>query len=387
MADTLETRVLPYGQESHDALVRPSHDEQSRQEFVKSAKAYLATTISPGNKDLFEKVVEPNFEATHSRAPADRHEVRKEMEKENDYRAWCVERQLPEMIERAGDLDDGLGATLRLDESLEIPRYQRLADIHRMPGGYHSEVTKNDIGAGAIYDRAVYLYAWGRMGTRNDDMGASTVEYIKREFPDFKPRRILDLGCSVGHSTIPYVDAFPDAEVYAVDVAAPVLRYAQARANALGRTVHFSQQNAELTDFPDGYFDLVVSHILLHETSRKAIGRIMAETYRVLAPGGLTLHAEVPQCENMTPYDVFALDWDTYYNNEPFWGTSHDMSLVDLCVKAGFDAGDVIEETIPSAIETVPGRNLVFEGGDFGGAGEWFVFGATKASATEEQVA
>ena len=280
------------------------------------------------------------------------------MEKENYYRTWCVlqrasqeikwdavitsvERQLPEMIDNAARLD-GAGATLRLDETLEIPRYHRLADIHCMPGGYHSEVTENDLGAGAIYDRAVYLYAWGRMGPRNDDMGASTVEYIKREFPDFKPRRILDLGCTVGHSTIPYVDAFPDAEVHAVDVGAPVLRYAQARANALGKTVHFSQQNAELTDYPDGYFDLVVSHILLHETSRKAITRIMAETNRVLAPGGLTLHAEVPQYDGMTPYDAFALDWDTYYNNEPFWGTSHDMSLVDLCVNAGFDADDVI---------------------------------------------
>src|SRR5262245_2971049 len=120
MTITEPVRVLPYGQESHEALVRPTHDEQSRQEFVKSLKAYLATNISPGNKDLYDKKVVPEFVAQHGRTPADRHEVRREMEQENYYRTWCVlqrasqeikwdavissvERQLPEMIERAAE--------------------------------------------------------------------------------------------------------------------------------------------------------------------------------------------------------------------------------------------------------------------------------------------
>jgi len=29
------------------------------------------------------------------------------------------------------------------------------------------------------------------------------------------------MGCSVGHSTLPYVDAFPDTEVHAIDLAGP----------------------------------------------------------------------------------------------------------------------------------------------------------------------
>ncbi|MCL6753034.1 methyltransferase domain-containing protein [Nostoc sp. CCCryo 231-06] len=61
---------------------------------------------------------------------------------------------------------------------------------------------------------------------------------------------------SIGNSTLPYVDGFPDAEVHAIDVGAPMLRYAHARAESLGKRVHFSQQNAEQTNFPDESFDL-----------------------------------------------------------------------------------------------------------------------------------
>src|SRR5205807_7337786 len=86
-------------------------------------------------------------------------------------------------------------------------------------------------------------------------------------------------------STLPYVDAYPEAEVHAIDVAAPMLRYAHARAEALGRRVHFSQQNAESTNFRDESFDLIVSHILLHETSAKAVRNIVRECHRLLRKG------------------------------------------------------------------------------------------------------
>ena len=67
----------------------------------------LFRSISPGNKDLYEKVVEPAFEATHGRAPADRHEVRKEMEKENYYRAWCVLQRASQEKIRSQSFDVG----------------------------------------------------------------------------------------------------------------------------------------------------------------------------------------------------------------------------------------------------------------------------------------
>ena len=387
--------IPDYEQFQHSVLPIPQHDESARQEFVKSLKLHLATNISPKNRDVYEQVAKPEFERENGRAPKNRHEVRKIMNKQTYYRFWSsmlrtsqemmwascqtpIERQLGDLIDQSKQ-SDGNSDTLRLNPDLEIPRYHTAVDIHCQPGAYHTEVTDDDLAAGALYDSGVYVYAMGRMGPLNDDMGASQVAYIKGAFPDFKPKRILDLGCAVGHSTVPYVDAYPDAEVHAVDVAAPMLRYADARARSLGKTIHFSQQNAESMDFEDGSFDLIVSHILLHETSAKALKNILAECSRLLAPGGLMVHSETPPYKDMDEYDAFILDWDTYNNNEPFWGYTHELDLDTLVSEAGFDPSHNFEAMAPSVFEAAQNkRTNVFQGGDFGGGGIWYLWGCWK---------
>ena len=384
-------------QRAHAVLPRASHDEAARQAFVQSLKIHLASEVSPGNKQVYESAVKPAIIAQKGRPPADRHEVRQLMRRQPYYQMWSslqrtsqemmwdavstsVERQLDGLVVAARSHSGQLGS-LRLDPSLQIPSYHTAVDIHCQPGGYHTELCADDVAAGAIYDRAVHVYAMGRMGDLNDDLGASAVAWLRRTHPDFKPRRILDMGCSVGHSTLPYVDAFPEAEVHGIDVGPAMLRYAHARAESLGKRVHYSQQNAEQTDFESGSFDLVVSHILLHETSAKALPRIMREIQRLLRPGGMMIHAEVPQYEGMDPYDAFMLDWDTYNNNEPFWGATHDTDLVKLAADAGFPADGVFQVMTPSAIEEAKARTQLLQGGDFAGAGVWFLYGAVKAPA------
>ena len=371
------------------------HDEQALQDYVREFRRYLRLDVMPGTRQVFEQHVRPRFAKQHGRDFEDYHEVRRMMTRNAYYQFWSamqrrsqemmwesvgssVERQLPELVSKARAAGSRYG-TLRLDPDLEVPGYHSAVDIHCQPGGYHTELTEDDVAAGAVYDRAVYLYAMGRMGPFNDDIGASLAQHIRREFPDFAPKRILDLGCSVGHSTVPYVEAFPGAEVHAVEIGAPMLRYAHARAESLGVPIHFSQQNAEAMDFEDESFDLIVSHILLHETSKKAIRRIMAECHRLLRPGGLMLHGEVPQYASMPVFDAFMLDWDTYNNNEPFWGTVHDMDLEELAAGAGFARDRVVQILAPSAFAAAEAkRTHRFQGGDFGGGGQWFAFGAWK---------
>lgn len=381
------------GQLQHDLLPRANHDELARQDFVHSLKLHLATRVAPGNKHVYERRAKPRFEQQAQRPPKDRHEVRHVMQDEPYYQTWSalqrtsqemmweavevsVTRQLPALVARASQPAKPLGS-LRLDPDLAIPAYHTAVDIHCQPGGYHTEGGPDDVAAGAVYDRAVYIYAMRRLGALNDDMGQSVVAYLQHRQPDFRPARILDMGCTVGHSTLPYADAYPAAELCAIDVGAPVLRYAHARAEALGKRVHFSQQNAERTSFADASFDLIVSHILLHETSSRALRNIVRESYRLLAPGGLMIHQEVPQYHGLDPYQAFVLDWDTYNNNEPFWGTLRDSDLTAIAREAGFAEERVLETMIPSAAQ-VKARTGRFQAGDFGGSGHWFVFAATK---------
>jgi len=383
-------------QKEHRALPRTTHDEAARQEFVRSYKKYLVNHVHAGNREVYDKRVAPAFERDHGRPPANRHEVAERMTGDEYYRMFSallrnsqemmwsacqmpVERELPRLNARINSTKAKTGGTLKLDPSLEIPRYHKAVDIHCQPGGYHTEFTVDDAAAGAIYDRAVHIYAMGQMGPTNSDMGDSAILWLQERRPGFKPKRILDLGCAVGHSTVPYAKAFPEAEVYAVDVAAPMLRYAHARAEALGAKVHFSQQNAEALDFRNNYFDLIVSHILLHETSAKAMPRIVAECHRLLKKGGQMIHVETPPYKDMEPFDEFMLDWDTRNNNEPFWAAAHEFDHARLCRKAGFPEGAEFEGLIPSAFQVADkDRSHVFQGGDFGGGGFWYIYGAQK---------
>ncbi|MBM3504307.1 MAG: class I SAM-dependent methyltransferase [Alphaproteobacteria bacterium] len=379
----------------HAMLVDVAHDERSRQDFTAAFKSHLSSNVAAGTKLAYERRAKPTFARTAGRAPQDRHEVRRILSADSYYQAasslkrtaqelmWdsvgdCVERQLDRLVARAKTMR-GRKGSLRTDPKLVVPRYHSAVDIHCMPGGYHGEIARDDVYAGALYDRGIYLFSMGLRGELNDDFGQSLVAWTKRTFPDFRPKRILDMGCSVGHGTLPWVDGYPKAEVHAFDIGAPMVRYAHARAVALGKTVHYSQQNAERTDFPDAHFDLVVSQIIIHETSRQALPRILRECHRLLKPGGIMLHMDGVDWANLDPYDAFVPDWDTYFNNEPFIGPMHDLDLPALAVEAGFARKNVIFTSATSARrdrENQGRRELT--SGDFGNVGAFMVFGAVK---------
>ena len=382
-------------QNRHEMLPETNHDELARQQFVRSFKEHLVANVHPGNRLAYENRVKPQYVKQHDREPQNRFEVRDVMVRDPHYQMFSsllrtsqemmwsaaqkpVQRNLDALSHKAGKQQNA-GGSLELDAALETPRYHSAVDIHCQPGGYHTEVCDDDVAAGAVYDRAVFIYAMGQMGPDNADMGASNAAWIKEKYPQFKPERILDMGCAVGHSTLAIADAWPDAEVHAIDVAAPMLRYAHARAEAMGKKVHYSQQNAEHTNFDDGSFDLVVSHILLHETSESAIHNIITECHRLLKQGGLMVHAETPPYKNLEAFDAFMLDWDTRNNNEPFWSRSHEIDYRVLSEKGGFNGDKVFEAMAPSAYQVAQAkRSKVFQGGDFGGGGLWFLYGCEK---------
>lgn len=343
---------IPRNQSEHPMMARRRHDDAARQKAVRTLRQRLLPRLAAGSREMYYRAVEPQLRRRHEGRPVeDFREIRAAMlelpyvrfqlgthrviqELMFETLVDSVEPQREELADKARTLPRGLGS-LRLDPALRPPRYVTAVDIHCQPGGYCHEAFPGDVSAGAIYDRSINMYQQGA-GGMTDYMGRSVVQYLAKAWPGFRPRRILDLGCTIGHSTHAYVRAFPDAEVHGVDVSAPLLRYGHARAEALGIAVHFSQQNAERTDFPDGHFDLVVSHILAHETAAHAWPAILAESRRLLAPGGITVHVDLPQLDEIDPYRRFIYANETHHNNEPFWTPYRLMDLPALMQSAGF---------------------------------------------------
>ena len=350
-------------QAQHDMLVSATQDEYNRQTYVGDLRRYLLNEVGGGLRGVYDSRVKPDFEQKNSRPPQNEHEIRRAMLKDPYTRTFstlirscqemiwdsvlpALERQRPTLNERAKQ-KNATCSTLELNPDVEVPRYLSAVDIHCMPGNYHKEWGDDDVAQGALFDRGLYIYQTGAAGPLCDSNGRTIAETIKRRWPDFKPKKILDLGCTIGNNTTPYTEVFPDAEVHAIDVAAPCLRYGHARAEALGKPVHFHQMNAEDLQFEDGSFDLVVSCILFHETSQSAVGQILSECNRVLSPGGLMLHMEMPRSSTMDPFEAFYMDWDAYYNNEPFFQAWTSVDIEAATVNAGFSAESYMNFLVP----------------------------------------
>lgn len=355
-----------FQQGNHPLLVDSSADDRARQEFVKSLKTQIQQGLLPAVSGAYFQRALPNFQKETGNPPQDHKDARKAFENDPLFKAYvsinrisqelqwfsvidALEGQEDELESKAEAIPPA-GGTLEVDPDFEVPKYISSLDIHCMPGGYCGPENAGKLHAGALYDRGVYLYAMGYMGPNNDDMGRSVCNYIKRNYPDFQPKRILDMGCTVGHSTLPYAELFPDAEVHAIDVAGSCVTYAHHRAEGMGFPVHFKQMNAEETSYEDESFDLIVSHILLHETSKKAMPKIFKECYRLLKPGGLMIHADLPPFDGMDPYTQMILDNETWFNNEPFWTAMRNTDQIALSVAAGFDQDDVAFDNAPMAI-------------------------------------
>lgn len=227
---------------------------------------------------------------------------------------------------------------LELNPDLVIPSHQTNVDIHRMPGGYLKDQGEDDFWSGVLYDHGVFLYGRGWLGPLNDEFGHTIIEQLlKPHYPQFNPQKILDMGCSVGHSTLPYTKAYSEAQVWGIDLGASLLRYATARANGLGQKVYFAQQNAEQTDFEDNSFDLVVSHIIMHEIPNIAKQRIFKESYRLLKTGGMMIHLDslLFMCPS-NPLMRYFRDTEVAYNSEPFVASAELEDLQKLALEAGF---------------------------------------------------
>ncbi|MBA2934802.1 class I SAM-dependent methyltransferase [Sphingomonas sp. CGMCC 1.13654] len=340
-------------QTRHAVLPEQTHDEAAREEYCGTLRKFFTETLWPGTREVYAGLERPRFEREHGRPPMNVREVKQAIEHSFYYRAsnlvgrcaqellWdtvgeSIERQLPALRAKAKPRSEARGS-VRINPDLAIPRYVDSVDIHVMPGNFHTERGEDDVYAGALYDRGVYHFAYGGMGPENDKLGVAMAGWLKSRFPDFQPKRILDMGCGPGFSTLPWKQAYPDAEVHGIDIGAPTIRYAHARAESLGVPVHFSQQDAVQTDFADGSFDLVTSCLLTHEMPVHLIRRMFAETYRLLGAGGMSLiDGGAPPADG--PEEEFFTTWFNRNANEPFSAGLRNLDLAEAFATAGFPA-------------------------------------------------
>lgn len=380
-----------------EALAAFTVDERGRQRFASALRSYAIQDMVQAVQEDYEERVAPPL-AARGELPNSARAIKQAMESRPVYRLYSalrynaqemcfqsvqdgVERALPEMTELAREAarSNPAGGSLKLDPTLEAPRYLTALDVHLTPGCFHTEWGEDDVAQGAVVALGARVFS-ASMAFRSWGGVARVISrWLKHAYPDFQPRRMLDIGTSSGKNLIPYTQAFPGVEAHGVDVAAPLLRYGHAIAGNLGVPIHFAQMNAEALDFPDHSFDLIVSSFFFHEIPVKSTRKVLAECRRLLRPGGIMVHQELPASGLVGPFEDFFWNWDTEHNNEPAYTAFRAQDPIELCAEAGFDRASAFAMILPD-IGAYPDRAEAFGWDEPGrprhGKGGWYVFGA-----------
>lgn len=201
--------------------------------------------------------------------------------------------------------------------NLAYPHYYSSQNFHGIKNGYLNS------GAPVSYDPITQYVilpneTWVRQGL---------IEAIKG-----KPRRILDLGCGTGSTTLMLKQAFPEAEVIGLDLSPYMLVMAEHKAKKAGLDIQWRHGNAETTGFPDGDFDVVTASLLFHETPPSVSQAILRESLRILKAGGEFLMLDGNQ------KTLRQVDWLHDIFEEPYMKAYAGGSMEAWMGAAGFEA-------------------------------------------------
>jgi SAM-dependent methyltransferase len=104
--------------------------------------------------------------------------------------------------------------------------------------------------------------------------------------------RSLEIGAGTGYFSLNLLNAGVVGHATCTDISPGMLETLEANARKLGREVETAACDAAELPFPDGSFDLVLGHAVLHHLP--ALERSFAEFARVLQPGGTLFFAGEP---------------------------------------------------------------------------------------------
>jgi ubiquinone/menaquinone biosynthesis C-methylase UbiE len=200
----------------------------------------------------------------------------------------------------------------------------------------------------AAFEAPSATYSMGLRVWKNENITWQTAEErlrgsFHKVLEQYSPpvvKDILDLGCSVGISTITLHRYFSQRQTEPIrtvglDLSPYMLAVAKIRdkQREIAQWVHGM---AEDTKFPDNSFDLVTIQFLLHELPHYASKAIFREVLRILRPGGIIAIVDnnpaSPVIQNLPPA-LFVLMKST----EP-WSDDYYTFNVELAIKeCGFD--------------------------------------------------
>lgn len=118
------------------------------------------------------------------------------------------------------------------------------------------------------------------------------MEQLITDLPEsFQPRRILEVGASVGFNSLALAALYPSAEVYSIEPDAEAVRVASCMAADRGVSYTPCKGVGEALPFSDASFDLIICHTVIEHVNDVEL--VIAEMTRVMSDDGI-IHLEAP---------------------------------------------------------------------------------------------
>jgi ubiquinone/menaquinone biosynthesis C-methylase UbiE len=221
------------------------------------------------------------------------------------------------------------------------------------------------------YDDDVFFNKYSNMNrSKNGLEGAGEWHELKKMMPNFKDKRVLDLGCGFGWHCR-YAVENGARSVIGIDISQKML--SEAKSKTKYGNIEYICMPIEDIDFPEESFDVVISSLALHYV--KSFEDVLVRVYKCLSKGGdFVFSVEHPIFTAQGPQDWYydgkgnILHWpvDHYFTegirNAKFLGEEvikYHRTLttyLNSLIKLGFEITGVVEpKPAENMLNTVPG--------------------------------
>lgn len=133
------------------------------------------------------------------------------------------------------------------------------------------------------YDDPAFFEKYSRMNRSKEGLqGAGEWETLQKLLPDFKGKRVLDLGCGYGWHCI-YAMEQGAASVTGIDISEKMLAIAKEKTKQFPQVAYLCKPIEDI-DFPPDSFDIVISSLALHYIS--SFEEVAHKVFTCLSSGG-----------------------------------------------------------------------------------------------------
>lgn len=171
------------------------------------------------------------------------------------------------------------------------------------------------------YDNTDFFNQYSKMSRSTEGLeGAGEWHVLRPMLPDFKGKRVLDLGCGFGWHCM-WALQHGATKVVGVDISKNMLE--KARQMDTTSSIEYMEMPIEEIDFPAGSFDVVISSLAFHYVA--SFEEMAKKINRLLSSGGVFVFS--------VEHPIF-----TAYGNQQ-WHTDSDGKLLHWPVDKYFEEG------------------------------------------------